>query len=393
MSSDTHFMLDTFKKYGIKFVKALIGVPFGILALSLQAILKFLVVSLVALLLSISLIFILPILAARMTSTALGAISIGALSFIISGLAVSLAAAVGAVFWTVISFNNLLESMWTGLTIGLKGPRSVWNALKRNNSVITEPVIRTQTTYLRLMEHLTEYISMRRASEHSSATAEPIYKAQEVKRKKNPSFILLTNEELDKAGTIPKLNNQLERYHELINKLKTLDAAIKARGTNKSAPLDVETDIIPHMDMSHPILIYKEVEIEKDSWVTQPGTTYIEDMSSWKTVLGAREKPVHPLTREDITNPPSFHHTIPHIEKDLIGATTRFRWHSYTGYCQELHEITNYIRQACISKPSSEPAPSKSTSTIIKDGGSHLFHSPVQTEKAPAEMTTLSNNL
>ncbi len=167
----------------------------------------------------------------------------------------------------------------------------------------------------------------------------------------HPSFEKLTDDELQAAETVAEktadkaLENQIKRYRGLFDRLTKLDNAIDTRkrihgelsdqlktaydaGNDDLALNDIEDELIPGMDVFNPVLLVKKMEVNGD-WHVVPISTYITDGFStdkWSQ---------HPLTNDNLAIP------------DFVnGHKTCYSWHQYTGYSQELAELTSSIRTA-----------------------------------------------
>ena len=181
-------------------------------------------------------------------------------------------------------------------------------------------------------------------------------------------FKRLTQEECQLA----KQNNEdaykklYDRYLELQQTIDRLDAAIKAGRDEEGYLMNVDDEIF-RRDIKEPCLLFKQVNIN-GQWQVQLATTFLIDQDSY--VEFRKKSNSHPLSRENLDNP---------LNETGRVRTARYCLVQYKGYCAELHELADRLRDG-LQTP--EPSPRRSRQSFLAAAGALPFfgESPRRTE-------------
>lgn len=177
-------------------------------------------------------------------------------------------------------------------------------------------------------------------------------------------FLALTPAELAAAESMTDASDTtlLKRYIELKNELDLLDEAIKSQRIVDGYYLDKDNNDIEDQLIGNgvkvPCLLFKQVEEAPDVWKTVSPTTKVVDKEGVEKMRKVDSR--HPLFREDMNAPPK-----------LNGNNTRYCFIEYNGYCAELHELADKIREGLV--PQNKTIRRESMSVISDNISSLLF--------------------
>ncbi len=146
-----------------------------------------------------------------------------------------------------------------------------------------------------------------------------------------------TKAQVHKSSAHVGLVKTYNRYKGLNKRLQEVNKVL----TGELSSLEDGDELIGATDIKNPVLLVKQYS-DQGTWFVVPFSTNISDEEQFSQLICKKSSdhhPKHPLQSEDLLQPNLYEVSL-NLKK-----LTRYIWHPYVGYSQEVHEAAIGIRR------------------------------------------------